>query len=51
VFCAFNLGADPVRAALPPGTWRALEGSGFAARIQGAEALLPPHQALFAEPG
>jgi alpha-glucosidase len=49
VFCAFNLGAAPVRTGLPRGNWRAIDGTGFAARIDGGQAVLPPHQALFAE--
>jgi alpha-glucosidase len=49
VFCAFNLGAVPVRAGLPPGSWRVIDGTGFAARIHGGDAVLPPHQAMFAE--
>ena len=51
VFCAFNLGPEPVRTSLPAGDWRVIDGTGFAARIDGAQALLPPHQALFAERG
>ncbi|HVH02531.1 MAG TPA: alpha-amylase family glycosyl hydrolase [Amaricoccus sp.] len=49
VFCAFNLGADPLVADLPEGGWRALADSGFAGRIVGRTVELPPHQALFAE--
>ena len=49
VFCAFNLGPEPLVAALPEGGWRALEDSGFAGRIVGRTVELPPHQALFAE--
>ena len=49
VFCAFNLGAEPVAAALPEGEWRAIADSGFAGRIVGRSVELPPHQALFAE--
>jgi alpha-glucosidase len=48
VFCAFNLGADPVVAALPEGEWRDIADSGFAGRIVGRTVELPPHQALFA---
>ena len=51
VFCAFNLGADPLVAALPEGEWRVIEGTGFAAAIVGRQVELPPFQALFAERG
>ncbi|MBA3325804.1 MAG: DUF3459 domain-containing protein [Rhodobacteraceae bacterium] len=51
VLCAFNLGDAPARLALPAGMWRALDGTGFAANVDGAEADLPPFQALFAERG
>lgn len=50
VLCAFNLGAAPVRMNLPDGAWKVIDDTGFAARIDGGAALLPPHQALFAEP-
>ncbi len=51
LFCAFNLtkAAQPV--ALPEGRWRADKGAPFAVALNGAEATLPPHQALFAAPG
>ena len=49
VFCAFNLGADPLVAALPEGEWRLVDGTGFAAAIVGRQVELPPFQALFAE--
>jgi alpha-glucosidase len=49
VFCAFNLGPDPLTAALPAGEWRVIEGTGFASAIVGRQVELPPHQALFAE--
>jgi alpha-glucosidase len=48
LFCAFNLGAEPVTAALPPGAWEIVELSDFtAAKGEGAIGL-PPHQAVFA---
>jgi alpha-glucosidase len=47
VFCAFNLGAEPVRIGLPAGRWRRLE-DGFEGVIAGSEAELPPYQAVFA---
>ena len=50
VLCAFNFGTTPVRMSLPEGAWKIIDGTGFAARMDGASALLPPHQALFAEP-
>jgi alpha-glucosidase len=50
VFCAFNLGAEPVTADLPSGEWQAMGDTGFAGRIVGRTVELPPHQALFAEP-
>jgi alpha-glucosidase len=49
IFCAFNLGADPLTAALPEGAWRVIEGTGFAGAIVGRQVELPPYQALFAE--
>ena len=49
IFCAFNLGADPLVAALPEGEWQLIDGTGFAGAIVGRQAELPPHQALFAE--
>jgi alpha-glucosidase len=49
IFCAFNLGPEPATVALPEGDWLAIEGSGFAGRIVGRTAELPPHEALFAE--
>lgn len=51
VFCAFNLGAEPRTMPLPPGEWRVLWDSGFSGEIIGNEAVLPPHQALFAVSG
>jgi alpha-glucosidase len=51
ILCAFNLGDAQRSMRLPPGRWRALEGTGFDAGIEGAEAVLPPHQALFAAEG
>ena len=48
LFCAFNLGVEPVRIGLPDGEWLALEDSGFVGRIADATAELPPFQALFA---
>ena len=51
VFCAFNLGAEPVRIGLPAGDWRMIDGTGVRAEIEGARRELPPHQALFAERG
>lgn len=50
VLCAFNFGTTPVRMSLPDGAWKIIDGTGFAARMDGASALLPPYQALFAEP-
>ena len=44
IFCAFNLGPDPLVAALPEGEWRVIEGTGFAARDRraaGGAAALP----------
>ena len=49
VFCAFNLGPEPLVADLPDGDWRTIEDSGFAGRIVGRTVELPPHHALFAE--
>jgi alpha-glucosidase len=49
VFCAFNLGSDPVAVALPVGEWRAVEGTGFEGAIVGRHVELPPCQALFAD--
>ena len=49
IFCAFNLGPDPLAAALPEGEWRVVEGTGFAGAIVGRQVELPPYQALFAE--
>jgi alpha-glucosidase len=51
VLCAFNLGDAPARLPLPAGVWRAVEKTGFTAAIEGAEAALPTHQALFATRG
>jgi len=48
IFCAFNLGPDPVSVDLPAGNWQAITDSGFAGTIVGAEAELPPVQAVFA---
>jgi alpha-glucosidase len=48
VFCAFNLGAEPLVAALPEGGWRAIEDAGFASALVGRQVELPPYQALFA---
>lgn len=48
IFCAFNLGADPVRVELPTGSWEVITDSGFAGSIVGDHAELPPVQALFA---
>ena len=36
IFCAFNLGADPLVAALPEGEWRVIDGTGFADGDRGA---------------
>ena len=49
LFCAFNLGADPLVAALPEGEWRVVDCAGFAGAIVGRQVELPPYQALFAE--
>lgn len=49
ILCAFNLGDAEARLPLPPGGWVVLEGTGFAPRVEGGEAVLPPHEALFAE--
>ncbi|MFT3973069.1 MAG: alpha-amylase family glycosyl hydrolase [Amaricoccus sp.] len=51
IFCAFNLGPDPVSIELPAGDWRPIEDSGFAGAIVGGNAELPPVQALFARRG
>jgi len=50
MLCAFNLGTEPLRVALPQGDWPALEGPDFTGGIEGREILLPPSQVLFAEP-
>ena len=50
VICAFNLGTDPLTVALPDGDWRVIEGPDFTGTIAGREIVLPPSQALFAEP-
>jgi alpha-glucosidase len=49
IFCAFNLGPDPLAAAMPEGNWVLVEGTGFAGAIVGRQVELPPYQALFAE--
>ena len=50
VFCAFNLGAEPLVAALPEGEWRSDRRTAASpAAIVGRSVELPPHQALFAE--
>jgi alpha-glucosidase len=49
IFCAFNLGPDPLAAAMPEGEWVLVEGTGFAGAIVGRQVELPPYQALFAE--
>lgn len=51
IFCAFNLGAEPVSVELPAGTWEVLDDSGFAGSIVGPNAELPPVQAVFARRG
>ncbi|HRO11903.1 alpha-amylase family glycosyl hydrolase [Amaricoccus sp.] len=51
VFCAFNLGPDPIVATLPEGAWRMIEDTGFAGAIVGRQVELPPFQAVFAEAG
>lgn len=48
MFCAFNLGPDPVSIELPAGDWQVLPDSGFAGTIAGNAAELPPVQAVFA---
>jgi len=48
ILCIFNLGESQRSMRLPAGRWLALEGSGFDSGIEGNEAVLPPHQALFA---
>ena len=50
VLCAFNLGTDPLTVSLPDGDWRVIEGPDFTGTIAGREIVLPPSQALFAEP-
>ena len=49
LFCAFNLSDTEQTVPLPEGGWTALEEPGFAARIENGAAILPPHQAIFAE--
>ncbi|MBP7242135.1 alpha-amylase family glycosyl hydrolase [Amaricoccus sp.] len=51
LFCVFNFGAEPARVPLPAGSWRAVDGTGFTGRIEDGTAILPPRQAVFAEPG
>jgi alpha-glucosidase len=48
IFCAFNLSGEAQSLALPAGDWAMLEGTGFAARIEGRTVRLPPTSALFA---
>lgn len=48
MLCVFNLGADPARLEVPDGAWTLVEAPGFAARLNGSVADLPPHAALFA---
>jgi alpha-glucosidase len=48
MFCAFNLGPDPVSVELPAGDWEVIPDSGFAGSIVGNDAELPPVQAVFA---
>ncbi len=48
MFCAFNLGGEPLSATLPPGDWQPVELPDFAPTIAGGRVELPPYQALFA---
>lgn len=48
MFCAFNLGPDPVSVELPAGDWEVIPDSGFVGTIVGNDAELPPVQAVFA---
>jgi alpha-glucosidase len=48
LFCAFNLGAEPVVAALPPGDWAIIELPDFVAELGEGGIELPPYQAVFA---
>ena len=48
IFCAFNLGSEPVSVDLPAGSWEVIPDSGFVGDIVGDHAELPPVQALFA---
>ena len=41
---------DPLTVALPDGDWRVIEGPDFTGTIAGRGIVLPPSQALFAEP-
>ena len=50
VLCAFNLGSAPLRVALPEGDWRTIGEGDFAGTIEGRDIVLPPAEALFAEP-
>ena len=48
IFCAFNLSAGDQTLTLPPGAWRALDGTGFEAHMEGCRVHLPGAQAFFA---
>ena len=50
MLCAFNLGSAPLRVALPEGDWRTIGEGDFAGTIEGRDIVLPPAEALFAEP-
>jgi len=49
LLCAFNLSDRPARLAHGlPGAWAAVDGHGFGGRIEGAEIVLEPQEAVFA---
>ena len=51
MLCAFNLGGEPAaRWRCPTGDWRTIGEGDFAGTIEGREIVLPPAEALFAEP-
>ncbi|CZF80783.1 Oligo-1,6-glucosidase 1 [Grimontia celer] len=45
---AFNLSDSDMTISLPEGNWQALEGHGFASRLENGSVTLPPYQAAFA---